>query len=208
MTATTETDLVEVLHALRVKGLTSDAVLAEMTGCPADTLGQTVAELVDTGLAKRREGRMAGTMLTPAGRDKYDQLRSAHSRDDDQIRADATLYEQFLPINTDFKQVCAAWQMRDGDTPNDHSDADYDASVVADLAERHERVSEILTAAAAATPRWARYRRRLTAALEKVQAGDNAAFARPMYDSYHDIWMELHQDLLLTVGRERGAGDE
>lgn len=29
-----------------------------------------------------------------------------------------------------------------------------------------------------------------------------------MYDSYHDIWMELHQDLLLTTGREREAADE
>ena len=50
--------------------------------------------------------------------------------------------------------------------------------------------------------------RRLSAALEKVHGGDTAAFARPMYDSYHDIWMELHQDLLLTSGHQRGAGDE
>jgi hypothetical protein len=37
--------------------------------------------------------------------------------------------------------------------------------------------------------------------------GDTAAFARPMSHSYHDVWMELHEDLLLTLGRERDAAD-
>jgi hypothetical protein len=49
---------------------------------------------------------------------------------------------------------------------------------------------------------------RLAAALDRVRGGEVAAFARPMADSYHDIWMELHQDLLLSAGRERGAADE
>jgi hypothetical protein len=59
-----------------------------------------------------------------------------------------------------------------------------------------------------ALPRSAAYQNRLTAALDRVRGGNTAAFARPMADSYHDIWMELHQDLLLSAGRDRGAADE
>jgi len=28
-----------------------------------------------------------------------------------------------------------------------------------------------------------------------------------MSGSYHDLWMELHQDLMCTLGRERTAAD-
>jgi DNA-binding MarR family transcriptional regulator len=208
MTTTTNSDLVEVMHALRVKGLASDAVLAAMTALEPATLSDVVDTIVDAGWANRREGRMAGTMLTPAGRARYDELRAERSLDDAQSRTVAELYAAFLPINTDFKQICAAWQMRDDTTPNDHTDAEYDSAVIADLAAGNDRVNAILTTAAEGMPRWSRYQVRLDSALAKVRGGDKAAFARPMYDSYHDIWMELHQDLLLTAGRERGTDDE
>jgi hypothetical protein len=35
-------------------------------------------------------------------------------------------------------------------------------------------------------------------------AGDRAAFTAPLVESYHTVWFELHQDLLLTLGRQRG----
>jgi hypothetical protein len=61
---------------------------------------------------------------------------------------------------------------------------------------------------AMALPRFARYGRRLSAALSRLQGGDAAGFARPMADSYHDIWMELHNDVVLSLQRERSAADE
>jgi hypothetical protein len=51
------------------------------------------------------------------------------------------------------------------------------------------------------------YQERLPAALERLEKGDTAAFATPMSASYHCVWMELHQDLLLTLGRERDEAD-
>ena len=206
MSTTTDTDLIEVMHALRVNGLASDAVLGAMTGLDPDTRAAAVDTLVDAGWALRREGRMAGAMLTPAGKDEYARRRADNPLGDDDAQTVATLYEAFLPINSDFKHICAAWQMRDATTPNDHSDAAYDATVIADLEAAHDRIGTAL--AAATLPRWTRYRDRLDAALVRIKDGDTAAFARPMYDSYHDIWMELHQDLLLTAGRERDSADE
>ena len=29
----------------------------------------------------------------------------------------------------------------------------------------------------------------------------------PLSDSYHDVWMQLHEDLLLTLGRDRSTAD-
>ncbi len=81
--------------------------------------------------------------------------------------------------------------------------------MISQLLDVHKRlVSSVLEPLEMALPRSAAYQNRLTAALDRVRGGDTAAFARPMADSYHDIWMELHQDLLLSAGRERGAADE
>lgn len=202
-------DRFEVLHALKVKGLAGDAVLAAMTGLPPQTLAGVVDALAADGFAVRREaGRMSGTMITPTGRTEHARLLADRPLTPQAAQSVTAFYDAFLPVNGDFKKVCSAWQLRADGSPNDHADADYDAAVIVDLGAIDERIADALGIIAGEVPRFGRYRARLAAALVNVQAGDKAAFARPMYDSYHDVWMELHQDLLLTAGRERGAGDE
>jgi hypothetical protein len=56
-------------------------------------------------------------------------------------------------------------------------------------------------------PRYASYGRRFDTALKRLQRGDQSAMAKPLTDSYHDVWMELHQDFLLVLNKERGAAD-
>ena len=36
-------------------------------------------------------------------------------------------------------------------------------------------------------------------------AGDTDWFTKPMIPSYHTVWFELHEDLLATLGIERGS---
>jgi hypothetical protein len=36
-----------------------------------------------------------------------------------------------------------------------------------------------------------------------LDEGDNAWLASPLIDSYHTVWMHLHQELLLTIGMSR-----
>lgn len=209
MTTETSTAHFDVLHALKVKGLATDDTLTALTGHDADALAVTVGQLADAGFVMRREGgRISGTMITPAGKAEYERLSAESPLNESERAAVDTFHEGFGPINGDFKKVCASWQIRPDETPNDHADADYDASVIAELDRIHHRVAQALDEVGAEIPRLGRYRGRLSAALAKVHGGDTAAFARPMYDSYHDIWMELHQDLLLTSGHQRGAGDE
>ena len=148
----TLTGTFEVLHALKVKGLANDAFLAAMTGLSGDGLATTIATLTGDGLAVRRENpRMSGTMLTAAGKAAYDELFTQNPLDAATRAAVDGIYSAFLPVNSDFKRVCASWQMVTDDTPNDHSDTKYDGRVIADLGVIHERIIDVLAPSADAT---------------------------------------------------------
>lgn len=197
-----------VVHALKVKGLAPAEDLADVTGSP--DLASLLDDLAAEELVKLRSGRVAGYTLTKAGRAAHPELLAHHVTDVERAGV-ARAYEAFLPVNGRFKAVCTRWQMRPGpdgaEGPNDHEDAGYDAGVVEELAAVHKEVTDALEPAAEASPRFGRYAARFAAALERVRAGEVAAFARPMSGSYHDVWMELHEDFLLTLGRERDAAD-
>ena len=198
----------DVLHSLRVKGLANDEVLSALSGVSIEDLPAALDPLVEQGLVVRREGRMPGSMLTPAGKTEHLRLLAQDPATTGAAGALKGFYDRFLPINSDFKKVCQSWQMRSEDTPNDHSDPSYDAEVVDQLAQTDDQLRAPLQELADVLPRFGRYLPRLSAALDRIRRGDNASFARPMYDSYHDIWMELHEDLILSTGRTRGAADE
>ena len=53
---------------------------------------------------------------------------------------------------------------------------------------------------AADLDRYGHYGPRFTAALARLDAGELEWFTKPLIDSYHTIWFELHEDLLSTLG--------
>ena len=53
-------------------------------------------------------------------------------------------------------------------------------------------------------PHFAPYRERLRSARRRVVDGEHDWFTSPRVDSYHTVWMELHEDLLAALGWERG----
>ncbi len=58
----------------------------------------------------------------------------------------------------------------------------------------------------AALQRFDGYADRFTAALERVLHGNRAWVDQTGIDSCHTVWIELHEDLLSTLGLERGDG--
>ena len=42
----------------------------------------------------------------------------------------------------------------------------------------------------------------------RCSTGDSDWFTKPMIASYHTVWFEMHEDLLCTLGIERGAEGE
>jgi len=117
------------------------------------------------------------------------------------------LFDCFLPVNRRLRDVCTAWQTRPDGTPNDHGDGAYDDTVRDRLDEVHSAAGSILRRMAAVQPRLAGYRPRLQVALDKFDDGESNWLASPLLDSYHTVWMQLHQELILMLGLTR-ADDE
>lgn len=196
-----------VLHLLRLGGFVAADRVARGTGLDVDVVTGVLETARTDGLATERSGRISGWVLTPDGRAAHAALLAGEL---EQRGAQAAVEEAntaFLALNEPFKALCTRWQMLPDGSINDHGDAAYDASVVEDLGPVHERVVALTAQLAGALPRYDRYPRAFTAARERLLAGDRKAFAAPLSESYHDAWMELHQDLLSTLGRERSAAD-
>ena len=89
---------------------------------------------------------------------------------------------------------------------NDHTDPAYDAGVVRRLGALHDQAVAAIADLSGLVGRFAGYGLRLSAAYRRVIDGDHRWFTTPLIGSYHDIWMELHEDLLVTLGIERREG--
>jgi hypothetical protein len=191
------TDDLSVLMALRVQGVATPERLATAVGEDASA---KVAELVAGGFASERTGRLAGFSLTPQGIEQLDKLLA-----DEGLRTSESVkdcYDTFLSINNRVLKISSDWQVREG-VPNDHSDSFYDEDVIERLAGLHERVRSCMEKLSGCAPRLGPYGRRLDSCIERLQKGDHSAFTAPLAESYHTVWFELHQDLLLTLGLER-----
>jgi hypothetical protein len=143
------------------------------------------------------------------GNERAARLRELHERTrlepgSPEESACAAVYESFEPLNREVLQACTDWQVRPGGTLNDHGDAAYDWSVIDRLTAIDERAAPLLRRLSGVAPRFAPYRERLRSARRRVVDGDRDWFTSPRIDSYHTVWMELHEDLLAALGRERG----
>ncbi|MDT5218102.1 MAG: hypothetical protein QOF15_207 [Mycobacterium sp.] len=190
-----------VLQAVRMKGRVTPADLAKTLRADDTEVAETVGRLAADGLL------VAGPTLriTPEGRAKLAELLAAERRDADPATL-AAAYDEFRSINTEFKALVTAWQLKDGQ-PNNHEDADYDAAVLARLDGVHQRVISIVATVTAQLPRLSSYPAKLGAALDRVNSGEISWLTRPLIDSYHTVWFELHEELILAVGltREQAA---
>ena len=199
-----------VLHALKLKGFAENEVVAEVTGLAADEVDGHLASARSAGEAQRREGRVSGWSLMGDGRIRHQELLDA-DLDSAGCRALlASTYPGFVKLNGRFKQICTDWQIRTvggSQVPNTHDDPGYDKAVIGALRQVHGEVEPICTALAASLARMGLYHPRLTSALSRVESGDRDGFTRPLANSYHDIWMELHEDLLTGLKLARTAAD-
>jgi len=187
---------VAVLHATRVKGFASTEALCEMTGLDAATVIAETERASAEGLMVHRDGRITGWMLTPAGREIHPTELAAETSLSATGQLIEATYERFVELNHPFKVLCTKWQ-----TTNQSS------SCIGKLVTLDTTVQRILAPMSGAVARFSPYPRRLRAALDRLRSGDRDAFTRPLSGSYHDVWMELHEDFMLTLGRERAAAD-
>lgn len=177
----------EALVGLVIRGMHRGAVTSQQQS------------LVDQGFAMAK-GPLV--MPTPAGTAAV-QAATRLSAGGEQETALRPLLEKFLPVNHALRELCTAWQVRPDGTPNDHSDAAYDASVRDRLDDIDGTIGRILRRMSAVTPSLANYRDQLSVSLAQFDDGDARMLTSPLTESYHTVWMWLHQELLLLLGISR-----
>ncbi|OBH08264.1 MULTISPECIES: MarR family transcriptional regulator [unclassified Mycobacterium] len=186
-----------VLQAVRLKGRVRPAELAATLGRDLGDVSGAVERLTAAGLLL--DG--AALRISPGGRARLEELL-AEERAGVDPGAMGAAYNDFRAVNTALKALVTDWQVKGG-APNAHDDAEYDAAVLARLDDVHARVLPIIEAAAAQLPRLGAYAAKLCAALDKIKTGDTAWLSRPLIDSYHTVWFELHEELIGAVGLTR-----
>ncbi|PWI06179.1 hypothetical protein DIZ27_34680 [Streptomyces sp. NWU339] len=188
-----------VLQAARLKGRINADVVAAYGAIPVVEAQTRIDALLDADWVKQAG---ASVRITPEGRERLAELLS-EERSTIAQTALQQAYHEFDDFNSELKAIVTAWQMKDGETPNDHTDSAYDQGVITRLAALHERFAPLLARIAAAAPRLASYPGRFGHAIDQVQQGDHSFVARPITDSYHTVWFELHEELIGLLGLSR-----
>ncbi|WP_232327267.1 transcriptional regulator [Herbidospora yilanensis] len=178
------------LHSLRCAGSTTLARLAEVAGRAEADVESELIDLAVAGLVTFEPGPFGGWGITPAGRAVHatwiaDELAAAGTE-----AAVAAALDRFLPLNAELLDLCEAWQLRP------------DVRVLGLLGDLDRRAGAVCADLTEALPRFGRYRVRLAEALARVRAGETRYVTDDMA-SYHVIWFQLHEDLLLTLGIPR-----
>lgn len=180
----------KLLHALRLQGKRPVRGHGDEPGA---------AELVAAGFALARRDVL---VLTPAGRTEADtRFCLAGGPDHGTLR---TAYERFLPLNRRLLQLCTDWQVHPGGVPNDHRDPVYDWDVIDRLVAVDEQAGPLVRRLGRRIGRFAPYGERMREARRRVVDGEADWLLSPRIDSYHTVWMQLHEDLLLGLGVQRG----
>ena len=194
-----------VLHTLRCMGYSSLDAIAAATGAGSGDVESELIDLAVAGLVTRTSGPFGGWGLTDEGkaadaRAIADELAACGA-----LTAVTELYGRFEKLNPELLDACARWQTRTlaGATiANDHSDSVYDGRVLDRFASLHRRITPVCDGLTAALGRFGRYRPRLAEALTRAESGA-VRYLTDDTASYHSIWFQLHEDLLVTLGRPR-----
>ena len=195
-----------ILHTLRIRGFVQSSEIVVSTGLKLEEVENCLDLFRENSLVSYREGRIEGWMLTQEGREKSQQLVSSELESSGFKEEINSSYQRFLSINQKFLSLCTDWQLRtvEGEQEiNDHSDEAYDEEVIARLVNIDDEIQPVCQSLATSLNRFEGYSNRFSEALHKVQNNEPEWFTKPMIDSYHTIWFELHENLLSTLGIER-----
>ncbi len=191
-----------IVRTLLIKGFAMPDGLAAALSTTSDEVEAILNRMAADGLAEitggmfqlTADGRSLGLEMLAADRERWG------------VGEAAAALESLIPFDQRMKDVVTGWQMREfkgRQILNDHTDAAHDATVLEDFAVLHHDTAEWLRTLSEGLPRLATYTARLQRAADLVAAGDHNYLASPRVDSYHGVWFELHEDLILLAGRTR-----
>ena len=199
-----------VLHGPRVLGFASASQIAARYELDLGTVDEALHDFEAQGWVRHTSfAGSSGWSLTEAGRAENERRlaielgRAAARETVTRIHAD------FVPLNRRFGMACTSWQFRptraDPMAFNDHADWRWDERVLRTLASLGNALGQLCDRLTACLRRFDGYADRYSSALAKVDAGQRRWVDAPEIDSCHTVWIQLHEDLLATLGIPRGS---
>lgn len=192
----------DAVRAIHLKGFVTAEALAPVLMTSIENVEPLLSELESADIVKP-VGEMY--QLTESGKERAETLMS-EDREEWTVERASRALDGFLPLDARLKETVTAWQMREIDgeqVMNDHSDEEYDRGVLERFFDLHEDARTWLEPFEGELTRLGTYHARLDRAVATVQDGDHAFIASPRIDSYHNVWFELHEDLIQLAGRTR-----
>lgn len=207
MTHASPPDLL-LLHAVRITGFAAADVIARRFGLDDAETAERLLDAEASGWVSHAAfAGVGGWSLTESGRAENERRLAAElaqTSGGDEVRQ---VYREFLPLNALLQRACTDWQLRPagGDrlAVNDHTDRDWDAGVLSELAACDRGLTPLVDRLGRVLARFRGYDTRFAAALRRARAGDGGWVDRTDVDSCHRVWFELHEDLIATLGLDR-----
>lgn len=199
-----------VLHSVRIQGMADDDAVAVRFGLDeADTRETLLDDEAYGWIRQAAFGGTAGWSMTDRGRAEDDRRLAEELADAGGRPAVEQVHESFGPLNARLLQACTDWQLRpeNGDrlSANPHTDPDWDAGVLAELEALDDALAPLVGELSARLARFEGYDERFSAALAHARSGRGEWVAGTGIGSCHVVWMELHEDLISTLGIQRGS---
>lgn len=199
-----------ILHALRLLGFADEAAIASRAGRSCEEALLVLREAQAAGWVQHLEFfDLAGWSLTDVGKGENERQLAVERRIADPDNVIAAVYRDFLPLNARLLRATTDWQIRpsadDMFAVNDHCDSAWDSRVLdevealgTELAPLVERLSGVLLRFDGSLTRY-------ESALRRAREGHPEWIDRTDVDSCHRIWFQVHEDLIATLGIDRGS---
>lgn len=197
------------LHALRVAGMADCRAVGRRFALADDVVEDLLLDAESRGWVRRVAFvDLRGWALTDRGRAQGERLLAEELHDSGARSAVCTAHRELLALNPRFLAAVTDWQLRREPlqplVANDHTDHRWDDRVLGEVRGLGARLQEVDAMLNEVLERFAGYATRFWAALAEVQRGRRLWLDEPSVASCHTVWFQLHEDLLATLGLERG----
>ncbi|WGW13441.1 transcriptional regulator [Saxibacter everestensis] len=209
MTRQSPPDL-RILHATRLLGFGNSTLIAERAETSRDEAVSVLREAERQGWTQHSAfADLEGWSLTEEGRAENErQLARERASTDPENRIEE-VHREFLPLNSRLLRACTDWQIKPTDedqfAPNDHADTAWDQRILVDLAALSDALSPLIGRLSDVLARFGGYDVRFETARQRAQSGQHHWIDKTDIDSCHRVWFQFHEDLIATLGIDRGA---
>ena len=197
-----------VLHAVRVIGFASGAVIAERAGTSHGEALRVLSRAERAGWVQHVAfAGLEGWSLTDVGKAENERRLAAEREEADPDGVIAAVYRDFLPLNARLLKAVTEWQIKptaaDQFARNDHIDPGWDERILNELALLSNELVPLTERLSAVLARFDGYATRYETALRKARNGHHDWVDKTDKDSCHRVWFQLHEDLIATLGIDR-----